>query len=123
VHPTTGAIYEHDTGTSAAGQPLVASLRTGDTALPDGSIYTLSSIVPDFVLTGGDALSLTLRTRIAPLGAITTSGPHTIQAGTTVVNTRATGRYVAYEVTSSSSNLFWRSGNQSVEIEQSGAQR
>lgn len=123
VHPTTGAIYEHDTGTSAAGQPLVASLRTGDTALPDGSIYTLSSIVPDFVLTGGDALSLTLRTRIAPLGQITSSGPHTIQSGTTVVNTRATGRYVAYEVTSSSSNLFWRSGNQSVEIEQSGAQR
>ena len=123
VHPTTGAIYEHETGTSAAGQPIVASLTTGDTALPDGSIYTLSRVLPDFVIAGSDSLSLTLRTRIAPLGVVTTSGPHTIASGTTVVNTRATGRFIAYTLSSNSSNLFWRGGTQAVEIEASGAQR
>jgi hypothetical protein len=118
-----GKIYEHEVGTSAAGQPLLTSLRTGDVALPDGSIYTVSNIIPDFVLEGNDNLSLSMLTRIAPLGEQTTSGPHVITPSTAIVNTRATGRFVAFELSSSSSNAFYRLGSQRIEIEQSGAQR
>ena len=115
----SGNVYKHEIGTSAAGGNLNTSLTTADVDLPDSLIYDVTNFIPDFVIEGIDNLSLTFKTRISPLGAQTTTGPHVITPTTDIVNVRATGRQVAYTVSSSSSNIFWRSGASRVQIEAS----
>ena len=119
----SGNVYMHESGTSAAGGNISASLTTADVDLPDSLIYDVTNFIPDFVIAGSDNLSLTFNTRISPLGAQVTTGPHTITPSTSIVNVRATGRQVSYTVSSSSSNIFWRMGSPRVQIEASGAER
>lgn len=118
-----GNVYLHETGTSAAGANIAASITTADVDLPDSLLYSVTNFIPDFKIAGSDNLSLTFNSRISPLGAQTTTGPHTITPSTSVVNVRSTGRSVSFTVSSNSSNIFWRSGSQRIEIQQSGAER
>ena len=118
-----GADYLHETGTSADGGNIAASITTADVDLPDSLLYSVTNFLPDFKIEGSDNLSLTFNSRISPLGEQTETGPHTITPTTSVVNVRATGRAIAFTVSSNSSNIFWRAGSQRVELQQSGASR
>jgi hypothetical protein len=118
-----GAVYLHETGTSANGGNIAASITTADVDLPDSLLYSVTNFLPDFKIEGSDNLLLTFNSRISPLGEQTETGPHTITPTTSVVNVRATGRAIAFTVSSNSSNIFWRAGSQRVELQQSGASR
>ena len=120
-------IYEHETGASADGLDLVTFVETGDQDIEEGNqLYHINDCIPDLDMTGADAdnqVDLTLKARIYPLGTQTTNGPHQIGPSTQKVSTRATGRQIAYRLSSSSTALFWRAGKQRFDVEVSGGQR
>ena len=120
-------IYEHETGTSADGSALTTFVETGDVDINEGNdLYNISDCIPDLDLVGADAdnkVDLTLKSRIYPLGAQSSNGPHQIGADTTKLSIRATGRQIAYRLASTSTKLFWRAGKQRFDVELSGGQR
>ena len=120
-------IYEHESGTSADGSALTTFVETGDVDINEGNdLYNISDCIPDLDLVGADAdnkVDLTLKSRIYPLGAQSSNGPHQIGADTTKLSIRATGRQIAYRLASNSTKLFWRAGKQRFDVELSGGQR
>ncbi len=120
-------IYEHESGTSADGSALTTFVETGDVDINEGNdLYNISDCIPDLDLVGADAdnkVDLTLKSRIYPLGAQVSNGPHQIGADTTKLSIRATGRQIAFRLASNSTKLFWRAGKQRFDVELSGGQR
>ena len=112
-----GFVYQHEISPNADGQPMMPSFTTGFFQIAEGDDLTfLDWIIPDFqwryfgTNNAGAQISITLMYRDYPGAAINTAGPYAVQQATSYVNTRLRGRQVAFEVSSSDLDSWWRLG-------------
>ena len=123
VTPGRTDFYAQETGNSADGSAMTASLTSGDFTL-DGAgeqLLSMSRFIPDFKALTGD-IAVTIELRDYPADARTSSplGPFTIDSTTTKIDTRARGRQVAIKMDSSGTNDSWRFGTFRAGIQPSG---
>lgn len=114
--PEDWGLFYHEVGYSDNGSPLSAYLESAYFDLKGGDdIMFLSKIAPDFThtLSGaayGGSLSITLRGRKYPGGAVVTKGPYLVNAATEKFNPRLRAREMSLRLDSSSLTEAWRLG-------------
>jgi len=114
--PEDWGLFYHENGYSDNGTPLTAYLESAYFDMKGGDdIMFLSKVAPDFTHTLSGAaytgsLSITLKGRKYPGGAIVTKGPYLVNAATEKFNPRLRAREVAIRLDSSSLTEAWRLG-------------
>jgi len=89
------AVFVQGHGDTAAGAALNWHIESADQYLDEGQRRVmLTSMVPDFEDQVGD-VSLTLKVRDRPQGAVTSKGPYALTTATTKKDVRASGRIIA----------------------------
>jgi len=112
----TGLIYQHETTNDAAGQPLVASFRTGYFNLTEGEDFvTVDEVIPDFKFGFQGAapnaqIQITFYVVNYPGDTPLVYGPYTVNSTTQSFFTRFRVRQMAIDVSSSDLGSFWRLG-------------
>jgi hypothetical protein len=123
-----GTVYDHEIpGAGDNGSPIAYSVQTGGAFVQQGEdLYHVRQAIPDFVLTdsnASNALSLQFFARIFPQGPETSDSPSSIISTTEVIDTRITGRQIAWRASSNSNQLQWRLGTIRFDVEQLDAAR
>jgi hypothetical protein len=112
----SGAIYQHETGNDADGQPLVASFTTGYFELADGEDFVfVDQILPDFkwgTYAGAPSAQIQMTFNVVnfPGDTPVSYGPYTVTQATTFISVRFRGRQMSITVQSSDPGSFWRLG-------------
>lgn len=120
---TDGYIYYHESGSSANGGALTASITSGDFDIQDGeNILTIRSIVPDFEEQRG-AVRIALETKLYPNGPRIQAGTYTATATTQRLNMRRLGRQARLRLESSTVPSSWRMGALRMDVTPTGAMR
>ena len=112
--PIAGApgalVYQHETGTSAAGAAIANSLQTGFFDLGDGEDFSfLDQLILDFAEQVG-SVNVTLTAQKYPNGPTVTRGPFAVTPTTPYISTRIRGRQIALLFQSVGIGTFWRIG-------------
>jgi hypothetical protein len=108
-----GNLYEHETGTSAAGSAMNSYIEGSPREISaDGeNLYMVDQVIPDVTMTSSTSLSLYMNTRKFPNATETTKGPFTITSSTEKVSTRAKGRQISMKFQSSGTEDDWTLGD------------
>ena len=108
-----GHLYEHETGTSAAGSAMNSYIEGSPREISaDGeNLYMVDQVIPDVTMTSSTSLSLYMNTRKFPNATETTKGPFTITSSTEKVSTRAKGRQISMKFQSSGTEDDWTLGD------------
>jgi hypothetical protein len=114
----TNYLYQHETGSTADGSPLLASLTTGYAAISDGNDMTyVDEVWPDMRWGGyGSApnavVDITFSVKNLPSDTPVVYGPFKLTSSTTFISPRFRGRLVSVTIASDPLNVgFWRLGN------------
>jgi len=123
-----GIVYNHEmAGAGNNGTPIPYSIRTGGAFVAEGEdLFHVRQAIPDFVLVDSDAsnaLSLQFFARLFPHGPETSDTASSITSTTETIDTRITGRQIAWKVSSNSNQLQWRLGKIRFDVQQLDAAR
>jgi hypothetical protein len=119
----SGVLYQHETGTDAAGNAIDSWVTTAPVDLSNGNMnLDFLGFIPDFERQSGDA-SLTVMTRYYPSDPQSLNGPFTISAtdGTPRIDLRDDGKMAAFEIESNVLGGDFRVGLNRIDIQPSGA--
>lgn len=105
-----GYIQQHEVGNDADGLPIDSFAQSGWLKISDGLVYIcIERLIPDFVLSGGAQITLTISTVDYP-----TDTPRTktfvVNASTQFLIVRLRGRLMSMKVESTDLGSFWRLG-------------
>lgn len=104
-------IQQHETSTDADGIPLMASATTGWFKLADGLMYIfLERLIPDFILSSGTMVQITVYVTDYPDDNPSTFGPFNVTSSTEYIIIRARGRLAKLQISSADLGSFWRQG-------------
>lgn len=121
----SGFIYNQETGNDAVMTALNSYVKYSPVQISDGEYnQDVTGFVPDFERQSGD-ISLEVMTQQYPQDTATVSGPYTITDDDTtpIIDLRAAGKIVSYEIISNTLGGDWRLGLPAVEIQKAGARR
>ena len=122
----TGLIYEHETSTDAAGQPIDAYFETGLYQLAESQdIMFVDWVLPDmkWMLVDGStsaSVQLTFTSYYYTGGSSETHGPYTYTNTTTYLNPRVRGRFISVKIESTDVGTWWRFGGMKLRAAQDG---
>lgn len=111
-----GIIYQHETSTDAAGQPMLPTMQTGYFALSDADQKVfVDEVWPDMKWgyyggTQNANVQITFYGADFPGQTPITYGPYTVTQATKWFNPRIRARLLAIEISSTDSGSFWRLG-------------
>jgi hypothetical protein len=114
--PTSLVLYQHETSTDAAGQPLNASFQTGWFTIGDGENMTyVDQVWPDMKWgyyggTQSATVNLTFYVADYPEQTPRVFGPYPVTSSSTFISPRFRGRLVSLGVSSNDVGSFWRLG-------------
>ena len=114
--PTALMLYQHETSTDAAGQPLNASFQTGWFTIGDGENMTyVDQVWPDMKWgyyggTQSATVNLTFYVADYPEQTPRVFGPYPVTSSSTFISPRFRGRLVSLGVSSNDVGSFWRLG-------------
>lgn len=114
-----GAIYWHERGASADGQPLAWSVETADLYLSQEQTGLLLGLWPDFKDQIGP-VHVTVVSRRKPQSVETVKGPFGMAVGDDKLDLRCSGRLFRLLFTGNSGPTFARLGEISVDVAQGG---
>lgn len=118
-----GVLYQHDTGNDDNGAALNAYLQFSPVDVSSGDMNVdVMGFIPDFTRLS-QSINLTINTRLYPQDSNTVSGPYTITSTDTtpVVDLRADGKMVGFELDSDILGGDFRFGVPRLNIQASGA--
>ena len=108
----SGYLQQHETSFNMDGSPIDAWAETGWFDIGDGTFTVfVERLLPDFILSPGATVLLTVKAVDYVGDTPRTYGPFTITSGTQYVVVRARGRFACLRVESKTSNTFWRLGD------------
>jgi hypothetical protein len=111
-----GVIYQQETGTDAAGQPMSWSYTTGYFRLAEGEDYVfVDRFIPDFKFglfsgSSGAQIQMTFNVTNTPGGAVRSYGPYNVTQHTEFVSTRFRGGLVSITFSGHDIGSFSRLG-------------
>jgi hypothetical protein len=114
--PVALKIYQHETSTDAAGQPMVSWFKTGFFALSDADVKTfIDEVWPDMKwgYYGGQAsatVNLTFGVKDFPSQNAFLVGPFRLTQSVDFISPRVRGRLVQISLESHDLGTFWRTG-------------
>lgn len=120
-----GYIYNQESGTDAAGNPLNSYVEYSPVSIGKGQAdQDVFCLVPDFERLNQN-ISLSVLTQQYPQDTATVYGPYTITPNDTTprIDLRVSGKLVGYELQSNVIGGNWRLGLPTIEIQQAGARR
>lgn len=123
-----GTVFDHEIpGAGDNGSAVAYRIRTGGVFVGEGEdLFHIRQAIPDTVLVDSDisnALSLQFFARIYPQGAEVSDTANSIISTTEHVDTRITGRQIAWQASSNSAQLQWRLGRMRFDVQQLDAAR
>ncbi len=112
---TNGLIQQHEVGYDADGVPLKASATSGWFKINDGSLYLfIERMIPDFILTGGAQVQITIEMADYPSDTPNIYGPFQVNDATEFIIIRGRGRLARVTIASTDNPVdfgtFWRLG-------------
>jgi hypothetical protein len=115
-------VYSQETGADAAGEPIIAYIKSGYFDIGDGdNMLYMKRFIPDFKNQVGN---LTIRLLLRPYPQATASpsslDPYVITPSTEKVDTRARGRQISVSIQSDDLSANWRFGTLRVDIQPDG---
>ncbi len=117
-----GYVQQHETSNDADGSPLVCFAETGLFKISayqgsglfvtsEGQYYIfLERLLPDFVLSPGATVQVTVKTYGYASDTPVVSGPFQVTSATEYIIVRARGRFASIRIASSDAGSFWRLG-------------
>lgn len=119
----TGFLEQFETSTDFDGVTLTSSFLTGWFNLAAGQEYVfLERILPDFILSSGGSLQVTVYVADNMNATPVAYGPFTVDATTQFFPVRARGRVMQLLIQCSTPNTFWRYGKPMAVIQPDGRQ-
>jgi hypothetical protein len=120
---SSGRIFYQEKDFSNDGSARQTSLETSYFNIADGETFSLiKGVRPDFDdLRGG--VAITFYSKNYPQGAERTYGPYMITANTKRLSLRIKGRQVKYKITTDAAPSFYRVGEFTFDVQQSGQKR
>lgn len=115
--PSNSYLYQHETSTDAAGQPLLASFTTGYWATSEADVKSfIDQVWPDMKWgyyggTQNATVNLTFNVTDYPGETPISYGPFALTQGTNFISPRFRGRLVSIKLDSTDVGTFWRLGN------------
>lgn len=117
----TGLLQQHETSPDLDGDPMDAWAETGWIEMQSGTVFTfLERIIPDFILSSGGRVLVTLNFADYPNESAWTYGPYEVTSSTRYLIIRGRGRYVQLKVESNDLGTFWRLGKPTALISEAG---
>lgn len=105
-----GFIQQHEVGNDADGSPMDSFIQSGLIKISDGLIYIfIERLIPDFVLSSGATLVLTISTLDYPNDTPRTK-TFSITSSTEYIVVRMRGRFASLKIESNDLGSFWRVG-------------
>lgn len=107
-----GLIQQHEIGTDADGSSLVSSATSGWFKLNDGQLFIfIERMIPDFVLTGGATINITVYTADYPEDTPKVYGPYSVTQATEYIIIRSRSRLARVQISGTADlGTFWRLG-------------
>jgi hypothetical protein len=108
-----GVVCQHEIGFDDLENPLEAFITSGWFKISNGEyMIQIHRLIPDFVLSAGDALEITVLMKDYPNDdtPVREYGPFTITAATKYVIVRGRGRLASLKISSSDEGVSWRLG-------------
>jgi len=119
----TGLVYEHETGQTANGNPIMASLTSSAFDVEDGgNLMIVKEIVPDFDDQVG-SVTFDLTPKLYPNAVDLPTTSHVATPTTNTLRMRCKGRQIRLRLRSAESPSFWRLGAPRLNAEKAGAKR
>ena len=124
--PSNSYLYQHETSTDAAGQPLLASFTTGYWATSEADVKAfVDQVWPDMKWgyyngTQNASVNLTFYVTDYPGATPISYGPYTLTQTTNFISPRFRGRLISMKIESSDVGTFWRLGNIRYRTQQDG---
>lgn len=116
-------VYDHETGTDDDGSAMNAFVKSAPLDIADGEyIMDVSGILPDFKSLVGD-LTFTLYSRENPNAAEVTEAIETITSTSGMLDPRASGQMIAFEMRSNEVGGHFRLGMVRIEAVRAGRRR
>jgi len=115
-------VYSQETGADAAGEPIIAYVKSGYFDIGDGdNMLYMKRFIPDFRNQVGDLLvHLFLRQYPQATASYSSLDPYIITPTTEKVDTRARGRQISIRIESDDLYATWRFGTMRVDIQPDG---
>lgn len=124
--PSNSYLYQHETSTDAAGQPLLASFTTGYWATSEADVKSfIDQVWPDMKWgyyggTQNATVNLTFNVTDYPGETPLSYGPFALTQGTNFISPRFRGRLVSIKLDSTDVGTFWRLGNIRYRVQPDG---
>ena len=117
-----GYLYDHETGTSEDGEPMLAYIDGASRELTSegDSLYMIDKIIPDATMTPNTNLSIYMSTKKYPNAKVIRKGPFNVTSTTEHVSTRSRGRQIAMRFESTGHDDQWSLGSFRVNVLESG---
>lgn len=116
-----GNIFVHENSNDADGSPLLCYGQTGYYDLDDGeAIQLVKAVLPDFLLSPGATVEMTILATDNPGDAPRSYGPFAITPTTRRFNVSLRGRQIAFRFASNDLGSTWRTGATRVAVKQAG---
>ena len=111
---TDGYLYNHEKGSDANGEPLVARIESSDFDLGEGDqMMFIHRVIPDFTVTG--EVDLKFRTRYYPLSDQVNETVGAVDSTTRKIDTRIRGRQMALVIESDQLGDDWKYGSTRID--------
>ena len=111
---TDGYLYQHEKGTDANGEPLVARIESSDFDLGEGDqMMFIHRVIPDFTVTG--EVDIRLRTRYYPLSDQVNETIGTVDSTVRKIDTRIRGRQMSLVIESDQLGDDWKYGSTRID--------
>jgi hypothetical protein len=116
-----GQLYNHELGITADNDPLVSYIESAPFDIGEGDeLMFVDRIIPDFRLSGGGTVNISLNFQKYPYAQVQTKGPYTVDDGTPVVNVRGRGRQMAVRVEAADTTSSWQLGKTRIRMKPDG---
>lgn len=108
----SGLIQQHEQGYNADGAPLISSATSGWFKVSDGTVFLfIDRMIPDFILTGGATITITIYMTDYPDDTPVVYGPYNVTSSTEYLIVRGRGRLAKMKISSTADlGTFWRTG-------------
>lgn len=105
-------IQQHESSPDADGQSIIATATSGWFKLNDGQLFIfIERMIPDFVLSPGTTVNLTVYTADYPDDTPVTHGPYSVTNTTEYIIIRSRSRLARVQISSNADlGTFWRLG-------------
>lgn len=105
-------IQQHESGSDADGQSIIATATSGWFKLNEGTMFIfIERMLPDFILSSGASVSITVYTADYPEDTPTVYGPYNVTSSTEYIIIRSRSRLARVQISSNADlGTFWRLG-------------